>query len=249
MSENVPLVAMIHGVDSTLGKAVALELSRHDVLLVLAAAQTANGCIFGIESELAKEGARVVALDGVEPGHATEEVSTEALLVQRAGDAFGRLDALINLCVPMFATSRQFLREYPPRLLDRALAAGRLITASSKRASIVNHCFMPAMYAGTCLEQEMPMLKGAITGVMRFVCRKFGPQGLRVNTVQTGFLDMPETKALASPEVLALKPPVGRWGTPEEVAKLIAFMVVRNGYMTGQAVILDGGLTAGITGT
>jgi NAD(P)-dependent dehydrogenase (short-subunit alcohol dehydrogenase family) len=42
---------------------------------------------------------------------------------------------------------------------------------------------------------------------------------------------------------------VGRWGTPEEVAKFVAFLVVRNGYMTGQAVIMDGGMTAGITGT
>jgi NAD(P)-dependent dehydrogenase (short-subunit alcohol dehydrogenase family) len=249
MSENGPLVALIHGVDSTLGKAVALELSRHDVLLVLAAAQAANGCLSGVEFELSKEGARVVALEDVGQQPDAGEVSVEALLVQRAGEAFGRLDALVNLCVPSFATSRQFLREYPSRLLDRTLAASSLITNSSTRASVVNHCFMPAMFAGTCLEQEMPMLKGAITGVMRFVCRKFGPQGLRVNTVQTGFLDMPETKALASPEVLALKPPVGRWGTPEEVAKLISFFVVRNGYMTGQAVIMDGGLTAGITGT
>ena len=249
MSENGLLVAMIHGVDSTLGKAVALELSRHNVLLVLAAAQTANCGISGIESELSKEGARVVALDDIGHEADAEDVSAEALLVRRAGEAFGRLDALVNLCVPIVATSRQFLRDYPWRLLDRSLAAGRLITGSSKRASVVNHCFMPAMYTGTCLEQEMPMLKGAITGVTRFLCRKFGPQGLRINTVQTGFLDMPETKALASPEVLALKPPVGRWGTPEEVAKLIAFFVVRNGYMTGQAVIMDGGLTAGITGT
>jgi hypothetical protein len=33
------------------------------------------------------------------------------------------------------------------------------------------------------------------------------------------------------------------------VAKFVAFLVVRNGYMTGQAVIMDGGMTAGITGT
>lgn len=249
MSENGPIVALIHGADSTLGRAVALELSRRNVLLVLAAAQNTNGCISALESELSRQGAHVIALDGNGQQPASDEASAESLLVERAGKAFGRLDALVNLCVPESASSTPFLRDYPTRLLDRAVAASHLIISSSKRPSVVNHCFMPAMYAGTCLEQEMPMLKGAVTGVTRTLCRKFGPQGLRVNTVQTGFIDMPETKSVASPQVLALKPPVGRWGTPEEVAKLIAFFVVRNGYMTGQAVIMDGGLTAGITGT
>lgn len=249
MPENGPLVALIHGADSTLGRAVALELSRRNVLLVLAAAQNTNGYISEVESELSKQGANVVALDGHGHEPASDGMSPEASLVERAAKAFGRLDALVNLCVPEAATSAPFLRDYPARLLDRAVAASDLIINSSKRPSIVNHCFMPAMYAGTCLEQEMPMVKGAVTGVTRTLCRKFGPKGLRVNTVQTGFIDMPETKSVASPEVLALKPPVGRWGTPEEVAKLIAFFVVRNGYMTGQAVIMDGGLTAGITGT
>jgi acetoacetyl-CoA reductase len=237
---------MIHGVDSTLGRAVALELSRREVSLVLT--QSAPGIASEIAG-LSPAEVKVVALDSGELEHMPEDGSREKLLVQRAGEAFGRLDALINLCVPHAATTRQCLREYPGQLLDRTIAACKLIAGSTPRGSIVNHCFMPAMYAGTCLEQEMPMLKGAITGVTRILCRKFGPQGIRANSVQTGLIDMPETRSMASAEVLLLKPPAGRWGTPEEVAKFIAFLLLRNGYMTGQAVIMDGGLTAGITGT
>jgi NAD(P)-dependent dehydrogenase (short-subunit alcohol dehydrogenase family) len=249
MSENSPLVALIHGADSTLGRAVALELARHNVLLLLAGADVLNDSVLAIESELSTNGVRAVALDDPRDAPVPEGMTPEKLLVTRAADVFGRLDALINLFVPVSSTTVQFFHEYPARLLDRGLEAARLITSFTGRGSIVNHCIMPAMFAGTCLEQEMPMLKGAITGVTRTLCRKFGPQGLRANTVQTGLIDMPEARSLASPKVAGIKPPVGRWGTPEEVAKFVAFLVVRNGYMTGQAVIMDGGMTAGITGT
>lgn len=246
MSENGRLVVMIHGVDSTLGKAVALELAKCEVSLVLS---EAGPRLASEVAELAHAEVKLVALENGESEGASEGSSQEVLLVHRGVEAFGKLDAFVNLCVPSKATTRQYLREYPARLLDRALAACEAIADSTPRGSIVNHCFMPAMYAGTCLEQEMPMLKGAITGVTRTLCRKFGKQGIRINTVQTGFIDMPETKSMASAEVLSLKLPAGRWGTPEEVAKFIAFLVIRNGYMTGQAVIMDGGLTAGMTGT
>jgi NAD(P)-dependent dehydrogenase (short-subunit alcohol dehydrogenase family) len=246
MTENASLVAMIHGVDSTLGKAVAVELARREVRLVLA---EPDPRLLAEISHLAPSEVTTVSLDGEERHQFEDGSSPEKALVQRAWDVFGKLDALVNLCVPGKSTTPQWLRQYPGSLLDRCLAASQLITTSTPRGSIVNHCFMPAMYAGTCLERELPMLKGAITGVTRILCRKFGSQGLRVNTVQTGFIDMPESKSLASADVLQLKPPIGRWGTPEEVAKFIAFLVTRNGYMTGQAVIMDGGLTAGITGT
>jgi NAD(P)-dependent dehydrogenase (short-subunit alcohol dehydrogenase family) len=95
----------------------------------------------------------------------------------------------------------------------------------------------------------MPILKGAVTGVTRLLCRKLGPDSVRVNTIQTGLLDLPETRSAANCEVLKLKPPVGRWGTAQDFAKLVGFLALRNSYMTGQAVILDGGMTAGNTGT
>jgi 3-oxoacyl-[acyl-carrier protein] reductase len=95
----------------------------------------------------------------------------------------------------------------------------------------------------------MSTLKGAVTGVTRTLCRKFGRDGVRVNCVQTGLIDLPEAREFIGPELQAVKVPIGRWGRAEDVAKLVAFLALKNRYMTGQVVIIDGGLTAGLTGT
>jgi NAD(P)-dependent dehydrogenase (short-subunit alcohol dehydrogenase family) len=119
---------------------------------------------------------------------------------------------------------------------------------SARPGVIVNHCFLPSMYAGTEIGNYFPMLKGAVTGLTRGLCRRYGKDGIRVNTVMTGLIDMPETRAMASPEVKAAKVPVGRWGTPAEIAKFVAFVALKCTYISGQCLIVDGGLTSGTTG-
>jgi NAD(P)-dependent dehydrogenase (short-subunit alcohol dehydrogenase family) len=62
-------------------------------------------------------------------------------------------------------------------------------------------------------------------------------------------VDLVETKGLITEKTLARKTPVGRWGNAAEVAKFMLFLALKNGYMTGQTICFDGGLTAGNTGT
>lgn len=235
------LVAFVHGGGCSLGKAVATELAQKGVRIVLhreAGQASAEEWL----AELEAGGGEIVEL----PKAVADQGETG--LAARACAVWGRLDILINLCVPTLDTLPKDLHDYPARLFERGLSAGRMMTGSP-RSAVVNHCFLPSMYAGTNLESHMPVLKGAITGVTRQLCRQLGPQGVRVNTVQTGLLDLPETRRIASGEVLSRKPPVGRWGSAQDFAKLAGFLALRNSYMTGQAVILDGGMTAGNTGT
>ena len=67
--------------------------------------------------------------------------------------------------------------------------------------------------------------------------------------LMVGLLDAPEIRALASERVLASTTPLQRWAEPVDVAKSIAFLVLDSGYLTGQMLIMDGGLTAGINGS
>ena len=138
---------------------------------------------------------------------------------------------------------------YPSRLLARSLVAAEAIVAHTDRGALVSQCFLPAIYCGTRLDDAMPAVKGAITGLTRTLCRRFAHRGLRVNYVQTGLIDLPNLKPGLSEQVRGLKVRTGRWGTAEDVAALIGFLALEDHYMTGQVVLLDGGLTAGLTGT
>ena len=237
--------ALIHGAGSTLGQAVVLEFARRKLRVALCDDRTpASSTLSQVQRAVQDAGGDALTMIEPQPGPDSDEA-----VVRLAIDKLGGLDVLINVLVPNTETDAKALGDYPAALLARCLAAANSMAATGKKGTIVNHCFLPAMYAGSKFDPYMPALKGSITGVTRTLCRQFGKAGIRVNCVQTGLLDTPETKAIASPEVLKVKVPVGRWATCAEVAKMMAFLALDNGYISGQCIILDGGLTAGITGT
>ena len=232
-------VALINGAGSSLGKAVALELSRAGMALALfdgTRPSTDRG-------ELA---AAVRAIDGevVVLGNGGGEVPVKA-----ACEAFGRLDCLVNLLVPTPEMDPGQVYRAPLLLLSAGFAAAEALNETAPGSAIVNHCFLPSAFAGTRFEDCMPAVRGAMTGITRTLCRRLGARGITVNCIQTGLIEMPEMRAQATAKVLAQKVPVGRWGTPADVAKLATFLATRNRYWTGQSIILDGGLTSGISGT
>ena len=98
-------------------------------------------------------------------------------------------------------------------------------------------------------------LRAAVTGYLRTLADDVGRDGVTVNTVLPGFTATERLDQLAaansartgaSPEAIfagwANESPLGRVGRPEELAAVIAFLCsVRAGFMTGQAVLVDGG--------
>ncbi|HBE69783.1 MAG TPA: hypothetical protein DDW52_16685 [Planctomycetaceae bacterium] len=145
--------------------------------------------------------------------------------------------------------SPQALAIYPQKLLEHSLASAATLTANHPTAAIVSFCFLPAMYVGTALEDHTSNLRGGVTGVTRTLCRKFGKQGLRTACVQGGLIDMPEVDGWVSEAVKTVEVPTKRWATAQEVAKFMFFLGIQSTYTTGQTMVIDGGLTSGITGT
>jgi NAD(P)-dependent dehydrogenase (short-subunit alcohol dehydrogenase family) len=231
--------ALIEGAACSLGRAIALELMSSGVRVALSDRTNRSGNLPAMAAELRAAGTvEIVDRDGGAPA-------------RQAHAAFGRLDCIVNLLVPDPMIAPADLYQIPLAFLASVLDATDLLTSSGEggHPAVINQCSLPSAFAGTRFEDCMPAIKGAMAGITRTMCRRFGRRGITVNCLHTGLIDMPELRELVHPEVARRKVPVGRWGTPGDVAKLVGFLALRNRYWTGQSIIVDGGLTSGITGT
>ena len=112
-----------------------------------------------------------------------------------------------------------------------------------KRGSIV---FVSSIWGarGASMESAYSASKAALIGLTKSLAKEAGPSGVRVNCVCPGATD---TKMLArfSAEELAdviERTPLGRLGTPCEMAELIYFLASEKaGFITGQSIVADGG--------
>ena len=104
------------------------------------------------------------------------------------------------------------------------------------------HAFIPAPRA-----MAYNMSKAAIEHMARTAAIEVAQFKIRINTIQPGWIDTPGERKFASEETLqraGAKIPMGRLGTPEEIAEGILFLCdPRHEYMTGATLLMDGGIS------
>lgn len=221
---------------TSLAHRVAAEFAKQGMPVVL--------CDHALENQ------ESIEVDGVSIANvaATSGQSNEKLL-DAAAAKIGEITSLVNIHVPSAGTTGGELLGYSQRLHELCELAADRMAKKHGIGCIVNHCMLPAMYAGTSLEDSLSMLRGAITGVTRSIARRFGKAGIRCVGVQTGMMEIPEAAQALCEKVKSIPMPMKRWGTADDLAKLVSFLALDASYITGQTIILDGGLTAGISGT
>jgi 3-oxoacyl-[acyl-carrier protein] reductase len=114
--------------------------------------------------------------------------------------------------------------------------------------AIVNLSSAAAALALTTVE-VYPVTKGAIEALTRQLAQELGPKGVRVNAIGPGQILTEGTAATyegARHAQRAQQVPLGRIGTPQDVANAVSFLVSdQASYISGQILYVDGGLTAG----
>lgn len=87
--------------------------------------------------------------------------------------------------------------------------------------------------------------KSALEALIRTVAVEFAPSDVIANCIAPGFIDTELTRANNSPEMIARlleRVPVGRLAAPEEIARVVVFLMAEsNQYLTGQSINVDGG--------
>lgn len=246
-------VAGVTGAGSGIGAAIATELGRrgyHVVLsdIDLASAERVAGTL---------ESAEALALD------VTDAAACEALVAGVVKER-GRLDVWVSNAG---ISKMQRFVDISPSDLRRNFevntfgvfycgqAAARAMMALGTRGSIVNTASMAAKQGGVPFLADYVASKFAVLGLTQAMAYELAPFGIRVNSVCPGFVATAmQTRELAwEAELRGVEPdvvkkmwidatPLSRLETPEDVAKVVAFLVSDDAaFLTGESISVNGG--------
>lgn len=234
-------VAVITGGASGIGRATALRFSQAGAKVVLADIQDGSG--------VARQAGGIFVKTDV-----SREEQVKAL-IEAAVSEYGRLHIVVNNAG---VGEGNEIKDISEAELDRILDVNtkgvlwgmkHAVPHVSDGGSIIN----TASYAGVAAFPSYGSYtasKCAVIGLTRTAALELAPRGIRVNAVCPGTIDTPINEGPMAEVELALAKhvhPLGRLGQPEEVAALFHFLASdESSFITGIAIPIDGGLSAGI---
>ncbi|WP_026532318.1 SDR family NAD(P)-dependent oxidoreductase [Arthrobacter sp. H41] len=244
-------VAIITGAASGIGRALAEHYARRGVRSVI-------GTFPGDPHDPEQTLRLVEEAGGAAVIHEVDVRTTESVdaFAERALSEFGRLDyAVANAGILRNSPLNELSDELWNDMLNVDLTGVlRTLRAGSQRMREGGALVAVSSIAGGVYGWEehahYAAAKAGVLGLVRSVAVELGPRGIRANAVIPGLIETPQSLD----PVNSLGPdglkragkdiPWGRVGTPREVADVIGFLTSdAAGYVTGQSLVVDGGLT------
>lgn len=238
--------ALVTGASRGIGRAIALRLAKEGFRVAATyrqnekAAQEAAGEIraFGGEVRLYRCDIRDSAQVERTAQAAERELGGIEVLVNNAGIAQQKLFTDItdgdwdDMLAADLSGTFYFCRAVLPFMLHR------------KRGRIVNIASMWGETGGSC-EAHYSAAKAGVIGLSKALAKEVAPSGITVNCVSPGVILTEMVTPLGGETLKMLKEeiPVGRLGTPQDVAEAVAFLAGAGaGYITGQVISVGGGI-------
>jgi NAD(P)-dependent dehydrogenase (short-subunit alcohol dehydrogenase family) len=249
-------VALVTGAGRGIGRAIALELASLGARLIVAELDAATG-------ERTASAVRALGRDAVALTIDVTQRDDLARMVATALESFGRLDILVN--------NAGVFRAEPVQAIDDAHWE-RVMDINAKAVFFACQAALPSMLdagggaivniasmagkIGTPASLVYGASKAAVISLTRSLALAVAADGVRVNCVCPGFVET-EMWSQLEREMSAMlgvsqtefherrlaQIPLGRWETPEDVARVVGFLAsARSGYVTGEALNVSGGL-------
>lgn len=246
-------VAVITGARRGMGKAHALRLAEQGCKVVVS--DISQEDCEKVVDEIKKAGGEAMAVKC----DVTKKDEVNKMVAQ-ALKKFSKLDILVNnagLCefkAFLEMTEQDWDRTLDINLKGYFLCAQAAAREMAKRKSgvIINIASVAMGQVGIGFPNIVHYCasKGGIVGMTEALAAELAPLGIRVNAVAPGMIETPMIDSVKQDpkmmEVMLARVPMHRVGKPEEVSNLVAFLASdASSYMTGSAVVIDGGWLAG----
>jgi NAD(P)-dependent dehydrogenase (short-subunit alcohol dehydrogenase family) len=239
-------VAIVTGAGRGIGAMYARALASEGASVAIADLDIDNAETVAAEINSGGGSALAVRVD------VADQASTEAMAKTVTG-AFGGIDYLVNNAAiyggmkleSVLTVDMDYYRRFVEVNLNGALHCSRACRESlvARGGVIVNQSSIAAWSAGS----YYAITKAAINSLTVCLASDLGPQGVRVNALAPGYIDTDATVGVLPPAVLEAKAataPLRRLGHTEDLVGACLFLLSdAAAFMTGQVVVVDGGMT------
>ena len=242
-------VAIVTGAASGIGRATVRAFVNCGAAVTINFNRNESGAEL-LRKEITDSGGKVITVRA----DVTQAADVETL-IKKTKDQFGTVDVLVNNAGSLIERLRilDMSEERWDQVIDLNLKSAYLCSKAiaptmieQKSGVIINLSSIAGRNGGALGSMHYAAAKGGLISFTKGLAKELAPHGIRVNAVAPGVIDTPYHEQFSTPEMMknyVNAIPLGRVGTSEDVAKVIAFLASdAAAYLVGETIEVNGGM-------